>query len=615
VAYLAISDYGIIGNMHTAAVIGKNGSIDWFCYPYFDSPSIFGSILDEHKGGQFAITPVNASTVIKQFYYPDTNILVTRFLAPEGEVEVTDWMPIDGTTRIIRQIDAVRGELPLTIICQPAFDYARQEHHVERSAEGFNFHGKDISFGLASSIPLDVVGNGVKAQITLKEGQKATLLFHQIEQGGDCGCALTAEETDQLFRKTVTYWHNWIAKCTYKGRWREAVIRSALTLKLLTFEPTGAIVAAVTTSLPEHIGGERNWDYRYTWIRDAAFTVYALMRIGFTDEAEAFMRWLDDRSREPDEHEPLQPVYGIRGQHTLVEETLDHLEGYCGSRPVRIGNAAYKQFQLDIYGELLDAAYLYNKYVSMVSYDMWLHLRRLIDWVCENWQRTDLGIWEIRAEPQAFVFSKLMCWVTVDRGLRLADKRSFPANRARWIAVRDEIYNDIMEHGWDDTRGAFTQHYNTTTLDAANLIMPLVFFVAPNDPKMLETVAAISQPVHQGGLMSGHLVYRYNHLTSPDGLQSPEGMFNMCTFWLVEALTRANKLVEARLLFERMLTYANHLGLYAEQTAVSGEALGNVPQALTHLALISAAFNLDRALNGEKPGQRTASGGSAATRE
>ena len=414
-----------------------------------------------------------------------------------------------------------------------------------------------------------------------------------------CSPALQRE----LLTTTIDFWHQWLSKCTYRGRWREIVFRSALALKLLTFEPTGAIVAAPTCALPEEIGGSRNWDYRYTWIRDAAFTTYALLRIGFTDEAAAFMKFLEARCHELNPDGSLQIMFRIDGGHEIPEQELGNLRGYRDSRPVRVGNNAAGQLQLDIYGELMDAVYLHNKHGTPISFELWTSLRRLIDWVCDNWQREDEGIWETRGGHGHWVYSKLMCWVAIDRALRLADRRSFPASRDRWLGVRDQIYEEVMTHGWSEGHQAFMEAYDSETLDAAVLMMPLVFFVAPSDPKMLATIDAINRPPEDGGLVANGLVYRYNLLTSPDGLPGAEGTFNICTFWLVEALTRSGRvertrLEEARFMFESMLGYSNHLGLFAEETSMTGEALGNFPQAFTHLALISAAFNLDRALDG-----------------
>ena len=348
----------------------------------------------------------------------------------------------------------------------------------------------------------------------------------------------------------------------------------------------------------------RNWDYRYTWIRDAAFTLYAFLRIGFTEEARDFMDFLSGLCTQSAAGEgPLQIMYGIDGRTALEEETLDHLEGYRGSAPVRVGNGAYDQLQLDIYGELIDAIYLHDKYGVPVSYEMWRSVRTFVDWVCEHWRRTDEGVWEVRGGQQHFVYSKLMCWVAVDRGLRLARKRSLPADEGRWQRCRNDIYEAIMEKGWNADRQAFTQQFDGYTLDASNLTMPLVRFISPGDDRLLKTLDATLQSPDQGGLVTGGLVYRYNTDETQDGLAGDEGTFNICTFWLVEALTRASqaepgRLEDARLIFEQMLGYANHVGLYAEETGTHGEALGNFPQAFTHLALISAAYNLDRALDG-----------------
>ncbi len=611
-SYQPIQHYGVIGDMHTVALVGLNGSIDWLCYPRFDSPSVFAAILDHRKGGRFAISPARPDGVhCKQLYWPDTNVLVTRFLRPEGVGEITDFMPVASAHKdpehrwVVRLVRAARGSMRFRAECLPAFNYARDPHTVEFSPHGVCFYSAHLSLGLATHIPLQQHGGGVAGEFELREGETATFILQGIPGGGGCALSISEEETEALFESTVEYWRRWLSRCTYTGRWREMVCRSALVLKLLTYQPTGAIVAAPTCSLPEAVGGTRNWDYRYTWIRDAAFTLYGLLRIGFTDEARAFMGWLEERCKDMNPDGSLQIMYGIDGRRRLAEEELNHLDGYKASRPVRIGNGAFNQLQLDIYGELLDSVYLFNKYGEPISYELWTYLRRLVNWVCDNWRQPDEGVWEVRGGRRHFVYSKLMCWVALDRGLRLADKRSFPADRDRWLKCRDEIYEEILQKGWSSRRQAFVQAYGSESLDAANLIMPLVFFMSPADPRMLKTLDAITRPPAEGGLMSNSLVYRYNIEDNIDGLRGEEGTFNICSFWLVEALTRAGRhdrrrLDEARLIFERMLGYANHLGLYAEETGHSGEALGNFPQAFTHLALISAAFNLDRALDGRR---------------
>jgi GH15 family glucan-1,4-alpha-glucosidase len=605
--YQPIENYGLIGDLHTVALVGMNGSIDWLCLPRFDSPSVFAAILDDEKGGRFSIAPEGEGLRHRQYYWPETNVLVTRFLSPDGVGQITDFMPVglgpDATGRhqVIRRVQTVRGQLRYRMECRPAFDYGRATHSVEVDSGGATFRSPDLTLGLRTERELETRDGGVTSEFVLGEGESAIFVLGSLEAGCGCDRLLSEAEAEELLGRTIEYWRRWLAQCTYRGRWREMVQRSALTLKLLTYEPTGAIVAAPTCSLPEGVGGERNWDYRYTWIRDAAFTLYGLLRIGFTNEAAAFMSWLEARAHEPGGDTPLQIMYGIDGRHELTEETLDHFEGYRASSPVRVGNGAWNQLQLDIYGELLDSVYLYNKYGSPISYDLWKHLRNMVDWVCENWRQKDEGIWEVRGGRQEFVYSRLMCWVALDRAIRLADKRSFPADRSRWLAVRDEIYEEIMTKGWSEERQAFVQHYGSTSLDASNLMMPLVFFLSPSDPRNLKTLEATLRPPQEGGLVANSLVYRYNVEETKDGLKGEEGTFNICTFWLVEALTRAGRtdrkqLERARLIFEEMLGYANHLGLYAEETGPSGEGLGNFPQAFTHLALISAAFNLDRAL-------------------
>ncbi len=609
-AYTPIEDHGLIGNMHTAALVGRDGSIDWLCMPHFDSPSIFGAILDDKKGGRFKIAPLEEKVTRKQMYWPDTNVLITRFLLGDGVVEVIDYMPVGlklgepGFRQILRRVEAIRGTVPMVMDCCPAFNYARDTHTVQINSHGAVFESETLSVALTTTVALEMHRSecGVTAQFELKQGERATFALRPLDDKHRGAEVLTLETEERLFNQTVAYWHRWLAKCTYVGRWREIVNRSALCLKLLTFEPTGALVAAPTCSLPEAIPGPRNWDYRFTWIRDAAFSIYGLLRIGFTEEASAFMKWIEQRCHEREPDGGLQVMYSLHGKHQLTEETLDHLDGYKGCKPVRIGNGAYDQLQLDIYGELMDSVYLYNKHAEPISYDLWTELRGLVGWVGKNWQRPDEGIWETRGGKKHFVYSKLMCWVAVDRAIRLAEKRSFPADWRSWMETRDAIYMDIMKNGWSTKKQAFIQHYGSDALDASNLMMPLVFFSAPNDPRMLKTLDAICKDPSEGGLLSNSLVYRYNTHDFHDGLAGTEGTFNMCTFWLVEALTRAGRtdprrLEQARLIFEKMLGFANHLGLYGEETGAHGEALGNFPQAFTHLAIISSAYNLDRTLN------------------
>ena len=647
--YLPIEDYGLIGDMRTAAVVGKNGSVDWMCLPHFDSPSVFGALLDDDVGGRFQVT-LDGEYAVRQVYLPDTNVLVTRYTGETGAAEIVDYMPVrsaasaetDTATRLVRHVRALRGTVTLTVRCEPGFDYARAGHTArvvpgrgvvfesepwEAAARAGADTGRDVAgaggraapvpprLGLSTKRTLELAdgacGPAAMRTLTLARGERATFEVGLLPEGEDLPEPLERDDEYTLFRATTRFWRDWLKTCTYTGRWREQVRRSALLLKMLTFAPTGAIVAAPTTSLPEAIGGGRNWDYRYAWIRDAAFTLYGLLRIGFSAEVRDFIGWLRDRCEagmHDDASGPLQIVYGIDGRRNLTESTLDHLEGYRQSAPVRIGNGAAGQLQLDIYGELLDAVYLYDKYGTPIAWDFWTDIVRYVDWVCDNWQRPDEGIWEVRGEKEHFVYSKLMCWVALDRALRLADKRSLPAPRQRWMETRDTIYATIQERGWNEERGAFVQAFGSDALDASNLLMPLVFFTGPTDPRMLSTLRETLKAPEDGGLTSDCLVWRYNLHEVDDGVSGAaggadeEGAFNLCSFWLVEALARAGRvhpelLDKAHILFAKMLGYANHLGLFAEMTGLRGQALGNFPQAFSHLGLISAAFNLDRTLD------------------
>ncbi len=592
--YLPIERYGVIGDLRTAALVGANGSIDFFCFPRFDSPSVFQALLDDERGGRFVLTPLVEEPRRRQLYLFDSNVLLSRFLADEGMAEISDFMPLEpptGTPQIVRRAKTVRGEIRYRLLCAPRFDHARAAHRAARTEDGavFTPEARGLpALRLRTGVPLEIRNGDAVAEFTLSAGQTAAFILEEAKPGhapaGECTAYVV-----QSFKDTLNYWRRWVARSTYRGRWREMVNRSALALKLLTSREFGSIVAAPTFALPEVVGGERNWDYRYTWIRDASFTIYALLRLGYTDEAVAFMHWIAERAQEANSDGSLQTVYGIDGRRDLTEATLPHLAGYKGSRPVRTGNAAYRQLQLDMYGELADSFYLFDRYVDQISSVLWEAFTRLIEWVCDNWRQPDEGIWEVRGGAQQFCQSRVMCWVALDRALRIARNRSYPAPIGRWHDIRDEIYHSIFHDFWDPKREAFVQHKGSSALGAANLLMPLVRFVSPYDPRWLSTLRAIRRD-----LVEDALVFRYRIEQAPDGLRGHEGTFNMCSFWHVEALSRSGDIRRARLLFEKLFWYANELGLYSEQLGQRGEHLGNFPQAITHIGLISAAYDLNR---------------------
>jgi len=603
--YLPIERHGMIGDLQTVALVGADATIDWFCPRRFDAPSLFAAILDADRGGHFSIAPDGEHSQTKQLYLPGTAVLITRFFTESGVGEVVDFMPVgtDPATgrrssgpnvpdacAIVRRVEVVRGRMRFRMECRPAFDYAREPHRVQVVDDLARFLTVSESSELtAIGAQLTAEGPAATAQFELAAGQRASFVLHP---GHSNARGWRDEHVEAAARETVAFWRRWLRRGTYRGRWREMVERSALTLKLLTYAPTGATVAAPTTSLPERPGGERNWDYRYCWLRDSAFTIFGLLRLGYMEEAGRYMDWLDARCAEAEPGEPLQIVFGIDGRKDLTEEVLPHLEGYRGSRPVRIGNGAAGQLQLDVYGEILDAVYIYNKDGVPISYDLWARLRSLLDWLADNWEQPDEGIWEVRGGRRDFVYSRVMCWVAFDRALRVQHQRGLPADRARWRAERDRIFEEVMERGWSEQRGAFVQHYDANVLDASALLMPLVHFLGPTDPRFIGTLDAICTD-----LVSDSLVHRYDPVAgADDGVPGGEGTFSLCSFWYVEALTRAGRLDEARIVFEKMLSYGNHLGLYSEEIGSSGEALGNFPQAFTHLGLISAAYDLDRAL-------------------
>jgi GH15 family glucan-1,4-alpha-glucosidase len=605
--YPSIADHGLIGDLQTSALVSTDGTIDWFCAPRFDSPSMFASLLDHRKGGHYRVRPVTRSMTSKQLYFPDTAVLITRFMTEEGVGEVLDFMPaIAGTVattrhRIVRMVRCVRGQMTFDLDIAPRFDYGRATHEVQLTEYGGVFRSPDQAVTVhlvrepgderRAHVEVDAQGD-VHARVTLNAGEVRGMVLETDSAGP--AREIRVAEVERLLDETVTFWRSWLARSTYTGRWREMLHRSAITLKLMTYAPSGALVAAPTAGLPEQVGGERNWDYRYTWIRDASFSVYSLLGLGFTEEAAAFAGWMRDRVREQVKgaEGPLNIMYRVDGSPDLDEFVLEHWEGYRGSYPVRIGNGAAGQLQLDIYGEAIDSLYFADRHGIEVGHRGWLELCDLLDWLAEHWDQPEEGIWETRGGRKDFTYGRLMSWVALDRGVRLARGHGRPAPLERWITQRDAIYDQVMTRGWNAERGAFVQQYDDRVLDSSLLRMSSVGFITPHDPMWRSTLKAMD-----GELVTDSLVYRYDPAASPDGLRGSEGTFSLCTFSYVDALARAGRLEEARLTFEKMLTYSNHLGLYSEEIALTGEQIGNFPQAFTHLALIDAAITLDAELD------------------
>jgi pentatricopeptide repeat protein len=606
--YPNISDHGLIGDLQTAALVTTDGTVDFFCCPRFDSPSVFASLLDADKGGYFKISPIADSYVSKQLYFPNTAMLITRFMTPDGVGEVLDFMPVieGGPTdrhRLVRHLRVARGTMQFRIEVQPRFDYGRAVHTTDITDNGAVFRtagGMELTLHTAGrdqardgNADVQQVGDGLLATFTMREGDRGRGAV--LESMGGQPRALPASELEGLAQETAAFWKGWLNHSTYTGRWRETVTRSAMTLKLLTYEPTGAPVAAATFGLPEEAGGERNWDYRFTWIRDGSLTVHALAGLGYMEEAAKFGAWMRDRAvadATANGSSPLKIMYRVDGSSDLTEESLDHFEGWRGSRPVRIGNGAADQLQLDIYGEAMDAVLGADDLGFQMAHRGWLATSQIIDWVADNWDQPDEGVWETRGGRKDFTYGRFQCWVALDRAIRLAARHGRPADVAKWAAERDRIYNQIMSRGYNSKVNAFTQHYATEVLDASLLLMPIEGFVSPTDPMWLSTLDAID-----GELVSDSLVYRYNPAASPDGLHGDEGTFSLCTFLYVDALARAGRLDDAILTFEKMQTYGNHLGLFSEEIDSTGGQLGNFPQAFTHLSLINSAITLNRELD------------------
>jgi len=590
-----IENYGVIGNLKTVALVSLEGSIDFLCAPKFDSPTVFASMLDSEKGGYFSVEPQLEDFTSKQLYLPGTAVLLTRFFAGQGIAELSDYMPVsketDFPSAIVRQVKSIRSDITFKVFCVPAFGYTKSKHTVRHENHELVFFSKTekLTLKLKADVPLHIEKGTGYAEFTLKQSETAHIIMEIIQD--DEVAADLAHYKEHGYRKTVDYWREWINQTTYKGRYDEIIRRSAITLKLLTSAEFGSVVAAPTFGLPETIGGNRNWDYRFTWIRDAAFTMYAFLRLGFFDEATAFMDWIFNLCQKID----LQLVYQIDGNTKIKEIEADQFEGYRSSKPVRIGNEAASQLQIDIYGELIDTVYIYNKSHKPITYEFWKLIEKQVQCVIKQWKKPDHGIWEIRNEKKEFLHTRLMCWVAMDRAIKIAENRSFPYPEQEWHSIRSEIYEDIYYNFWNEKLGAWVQYKGATHVDASALLMPLTHFISPLEPRWLSTMKAIDKE-----LVLDVLVYRYkNGMTKIDGLQGEEGTFNMCSFWFIEALAKGGELERAVENFEKMIGYSNHLFLFSEELGQKGEHLGNFPQAFTHLALISAAVELNKQLSRE----------------
>ena len=600
-SYPRLEDYGLIGNLHTVALVSNTGSLDYLPFTRFDSPTIFAALLDQEKGGRWTISPLDADVRYKQLYLPDTSVLITRFFTAAGIAELTDFMPVkrhEQNCAVVRTLRVIKGTLTFRMACCPRFDYGRTAHTVQQQDDGLLFRstGPDgFQFRLLGNCPFTTTDTGdATGTWTLDAGQQVSFVIEATPTDDPTFIPRDLQHyTEAALQDTLHFWQEWVEASTYVGRWREIVMRSAITLKMLTSLEFGSTVAAATFGLPEQVGGERNWDYRFTWIRDAAFTMYAFLRLGFTDESRDFLHWIMDRCAELSDAADLQLMYTVGGSLDLPEHSLDHLAGYRDSRPVRIGNGAAHQFQLDIYGELIDTIFLYNKYGGAITYEFWQSICRLVDFVADNWQQPDHGMWEVRDQKRQFISGKMMAWVALDRGIQIAQDRSFPAHLEKWYKVRDEIYVEVFNEYWSEKKQAFVQYKGSDILDATVLLLPLVHMFSPTEPRWQATMKALEQE-----LLIDSLMYRYHpNGDASDGLSGEEGTFTICSFWYVENLSRAGELDKARLHFEKLLGYASPLGLYSEQIGPHGEQIGNYPQAFTHLGLISAAYQLNQDLD------------------
>jgi GH15 family glucan-1,4-alpha-glucosidase len=595
--YKALERYGIVGNLDTCALIADDGSIDWCCLPHTGSPSIFAAILDRTKGGRFSITP-SAGYRSRQEYVQDTNVLVTTFELETGTARLTDFMPLKRDKNpsqqerpmICRKLECVRGWTRIDVDFSPRFNYARDPTTLNETEGGVVASSQRARLFLLTDRKLAISDGSARASFKTNEGDVDWFLVQYSEKAGRSPTECTAE-----LDATIDYWKTWVqkghhnTKC-FDGKWRDLIIRSALVLKLLAHEERGAICAAATTSLPECIGGGRNWDYRYSWIRDASFTVQALYNLGHYDEARKHLGWFVDICRHNPDPSHIQIMYGMQGELDLPEEELTHLEGYMRSRPVRIGNGAAKQRQLDIFGELINAIYETERYGGEISDGEFEFIRRIANYVCEVWNTPDSGIWEIRGGPKHFVYSKLMCWVALDRATKIAQRLKHPTHYERWTAAREEIRKALIEKGYDEQLGSFMQSFGSQTLDATGLLIPIMGFLPVGDRRVQSTIdTTLTKLTTKSGL-----VFRY---LGEDGLEGKEGAFLLCSFWLVKGLALSNRLSEAEEILTKVTKFAGRTGLFSEEVdPETGKQLGNLPQAFSHVGIINSVLYLGHML-------------------
>lgn len=583
-----IEDYGLIGNCHTAALINSEGSIEWLCEPRFDSPSVFARILDLETGGFWRISPT-AQHHSSHSYLDETNILETRFLTTEGVVRMLDFMPIyteyresddEEPLELIRMVEGFEGEVEIECICQPRPDYATTDPHIR--VDGNKLYFSDCVIQAPAEWKHDPENGQATCCMKVERHERVAFIMH-------FGGSHHLPDAQDALARTFAYWQEWTAQCNYNGPYRKEVVRSALVLRLLMDTRTGAIVAAPTTSLPERFGGHLNWDYRYTWIRDASLSLYALLLAGFTEEMDEFFEWIV-RTVKVEPSEGINIMYPISPEGKLDEKELNHLYGYRGSKPVRIGNDAHGQIQLDVYGEIMDALFFAWKTGRYDPMEVWDEFKPLVDWIADNWQQPDNGIWEVRGERRHYTYGKVMSWVALDRGIKIARENNLPGDIKKWSKERSKIRCEVLEKGWSEKLRAFKQTYEDEQIDASNLRFSPVGFLEGDDPKMVST---INRTIDR--LVSNQLCYRYLSVPS-DEIVGSEGTFITCTFWLVNALIQAGQHDKARDMFENALHYASPLGLYAEEMDPSTRAqMGNFPQALSHIGLISAAVQLAQA--------------------